>query len=83
MLDLLGRTRIRADCAHAIRSVTRAIDMLLSAHGASAFADSNPLQRLWRDSAVGARHAWAVPAVAVESYGKALLGREEQITAFL
>ena len=82
-LDLVGRTRIRADCAHAIRSVTRAIDILLSAHGASAFADSNPLQRLWRDSAVGARHAWAVPAVAVESYGKALLGREEQITAFL
>lgn len=83
MLDIVSRARIRADCAHAIRSVTRGIDMLLSAHGASSFANINPLQRLWRDSAVGARHAWAVPGVAVESYGKALLGREDHITSFL
>jgi alkylation response protein AidB-like acyl-CoA dehydrogenase len=83
MLDIVSRARIRADCAHAIRSVTRGIDMLLSAHGAGSFASANPLQRLWRDSAVGARHAWAVPSVAVESYGKALLGRDDHITSFL
>jgi alkylation response protein AidB-like acyl-CoA dehydrogenase len=81
--DVLARARVRADTAWALDNVTRAIDILLSAHGASSFAESNPLQRIWRDSAVAARHAVTLPAVNYEVYGKALLGRDDQITPLI
>lgn len=78
--DVLTRARIRADTGWAIEHITKAIDLLLFAHGAGSFAEANPLQRLWRDSAVAARHAVTLPAVSYEVYGKALLDREDQIT---
>jgi alkylation response protein AidB-like acyl-CoA dehydrogenase len=81
--DVLARARVRADTAWALENVTRAIDILVSAHGASSFAESSPLQRIWRDSAVAARHAVTLPAVGYEVYGKALLGREDQITPLI
>jgi alkylation response protein AidB-like acyl-CoA dehydrogenase len=81
--DVLARARVRADTAWVLENVTRAIDILLSAHGASSFAESNPLQRIWRDSAVAARHAVTLPAVDYEVYGKALLGRDDQITQLI
>lgn len=78
--DRLVRARVRADTGWAVQNITQAIDTLLFAHGAGSFAEVNPLQRLWRDSAVAARHAFVVPAVNYEVYGKELLGREDQIT---
>jgi len=78
--DLLARARVRADTGWAIEHITKAIDTLLSAHGAASFAESSALQRLWRDSTVAARHAVILPIVGYEVYGKALLGREDQIT---
>jgi alkylation response protein AidB-like acyl-CoA dehydrogenase len=56
---------------------------MLSAHGAASFAQANPLQRIWRDSAVAARHALALPIVNYEIYGKALLGRPDQPTVLI
>jgi len=82
-LDVLSRARVRADTGWALEHVTGAIDILLSAHGAGSFAQSNPLQRFWRDSAVAARHAVVLPAVAYEVYGKALLGRTDHITPLI
>ncbi|MBV9793718.1 MAG: acyl-CoA dehydrogenase family protein [Actinobacteria bacterium] len=82
-LDVLARARVRADTGWVLENVTRAIDILLSAHGAGSFAESNPLQRIWRDSAVAARHAVTLPAVDYEVYGKALLGRDDQITPLI
>jgi alkylation response protein AidB-like acyl-CoA dehydrogenase len=82
-LDVLARARVRADTAWVLENVTRAIDILLSAHGAGSFAESNSLQRIWRDSAVAARHAVTLPAVNYEVYGKALLGRDDQITPLI
>lgn len=82
-LDVLTRTRVRADTGWVLDHITRAIDILLSAHGAGSFADANPLQRIWRDSAVAARHAVTLPAVNYEIYGKALLGRDDQITPLI
>ena len=79
-LDYLGRARVRADTGYVAEKITRAIDILLSAHGAGSFADVNPLQRIWRDSATAARHAVVSPIVGYEVYGKALLGVEEKIT---
>jgi alkylation response protein AidB-like acyl-CoA dehydrogenase len=78
--DFLARTRVRADTGWAIEHITKAIDTLLSAHGAASFAEANALQRLWRDSTVAARHAVILPIVGYEVYGKALLGREDHIT---
>ncbi len=78
--DFVTRARVRADTGWIIDSVVRAINILLSAHGAGSFADANPLQRIWRDSAVAARHAVVLPVVGYEIYGKALLGRDDHIT---
>lgn len=81
--DVLLRARVRADTGWVLDHVTKAIDLLLFAHGAGSFAEANPLQRIWRDSAVAARHAVTLPAVNYEVYGKALLGRDDQITPLI
>lgn len=77
-LDYKARARVRADTGWVAEHVTRAIDILLSAHGAGSFGDTSPLQRIWRDSATAARHAIVSPVVGYEIYGKALLGVEEK-----
>ncbi len=78
--DFLARARVRSDTGYVAECVTRAIDILLSAHGAGSFAEVNPLQRIWRDSATAARHAIVSSAVSYEIYGKALLGLADSIT---
>ncbi len=78
--DFRTRARVRADTGWAIDHVVKAINILLYAHGAGSFAEANPLQRIWRDSSVAARHAVILPAVSYEVYGKALLDRDDQIT---
>jgi alkylation response protein AidB-like acyl-CoA dehydrogenase len=78
--DFLARARTRSDTGYVAECITRAIDILLSAHGAGSFAETNPLQRIWRDSATAARHAIVSPAVSYEVYGKALLGVTDSIT---
>ena len=82
-LDVVTRARVRADTGWAVDHIQQAIQILLYAHGASSFADSNPMQRIWRDSSVAARHAVVLPIVGYEVYGKALLGREDQITPLI
>jgi alkylation response protein AidB-like acyl-CoA dehydrogenase len=81
--DPAARARVRADTGWAVEHITQAIDLLLYAHGAGSFAEANPLQRIWRDSAVAARHAVVLPTVNYEVYGKALLGRDDQITPLI
>lgn len=73
-LDYLSRARVRADTGWAIRKAREAIDAVISANGASSFAEVSPLQRLWRDSNTAGRHAVVMPPVNQEIYGKALLG---------
>jgi alkylation response protein AidB-like acyl-CoA dehydrogenase len=84
-LDYVTRARVRADIGWAIRKARESIDLVMSANGASSFADASPLQRIWRDSNTAGRHAVALPAVNQELYGKALLGipYEENITALI
>jgi alkylation response protein AidB-like acyl-CoA dehydrogenase len=48
-------TQPNMDLADAARDCRSAVDKLLDLHGASGFAVSNPLQRYWRDIAVGSR----------------------------
>lgn len=78
--DFLARARARSDTGYAAECITRAIDILLSAHGAGSFAETNPLQRIWRDAATAARHAIVAPTVSYEIYGKALLGVTDPIS---
>lgn len=80
--DQITRARHRADAAKAAESIVRAVDLLMYAHGAASFAESNTLQRIWRDVNTAARHGILLPAVSYEVYGKALLGVEERVTAF-
>jgi alkylation response protein AidB-like acyl-CoA dehydrogenase len=78
--DYRNRARVRADTGYAVQSVIEALTILMNAHGAGGFAEASPLQRIWRDANVAARHAVVSPAVGYEVYGKALLGVEERIT---
>ena len=55
----------------AAQDARQAIDDLISANGASSFAEASPIQRLWRDSSTGGRHAVIMPSVNQEVYGKA------------
>ena len=75
--DYLTRARNRAYVGWAAETVSKAIEMLLTAHGSGGFAEVNSIQRFWRDQAVAARHAFILPALGYELYGKALLGRED------
>ena len=79
-LDYVTRARVRADTGWAGEMARLAIDRFVSAHGASSFADANPMQRIWRDANTAARHAVVNPNVNLEVYGKALLGVDNDVT---
>ena len=79
----LLRARCRADASVAARHVTRALETLMYAHGSRGFADASPLQRIWRDANVAARHGMLLPQVNLEVYGAALVGAEETVSPFL
>ena len=81
--DLTARARARADAALVAKYCREAVDLLVSAHGTSSLADSNRLQRLWRDIHVASHHAITEWQVNLEIYGKALLGVEANITPLI
>jgi alkylation response protein AidB-like acyl-CoA dehydrogenase len=74
--DVTARARMRVDTALTAKYCREAVDMLVSAHGTTALADWNPMQRLWRDIHVASHHAVTEWQVNLEVYGKALLGQE-------
>ncbi|WP_285730600.1 acyl-CoA dehydrogenase family protein [Nocardiopsis sp. ATB16-24] len=78
--DLLTRAQVRADLGHVVENTTAAIDGLMYVHGSGGFAETDPLQRVWRDAHVAARHAVVQPSIGKEIYGKALLGVDERIS---
>jgi alkylation response protein AidB-like acyl-CoA dehydrogenase len=78
----LLRARYRADAAVAARSINRALETLVTAHGSSGFADASPVQRIWRDASVAARHGMLIPQVNLEIYGAALVGAENTVSPF-
>lgn len=78
--DHLARARIRQHTGHAAQLCRQAVDDLVTAHGAAAFAESSPLQAYVRDIHAASRHAVANPASCSEIFGRALLGVEPNIT---
>jgi alkylation response protein AidB-like acyl-CoA dehydrogenase len=81
--DYDARAKSRMDTGVTVSYAREAIRILVSAHGASSFADSSPLQRIWRDSEVASRHAVVSPEISAEVYGKALLGVRGDVTALV
>ena len=71
------------DTVQAVVNAREASRELMSAHGASAFAESSPLQRIWRDSEVASRHAIVHTGIGTEVYGRALLGVTGGITPLI
>jgi alkylation response protein AidB-like acyl-CoA dehydrogenase len=53
------RARLRLELATAAQECRQAVEKLLDLHGASGFTQDNPLQRFWRDVAVGTRRTTA------------------------
>lgn len=72
-------SRIRGDVGQAVNLVTVALDELMWAHGAGAFAESNPLQQYWRDANAAARHAMLNPRIGRELYGGAFFGLDSVV----
>ncbi len=81
--DLLTRARTRMDSTRVTQQCRAAIDLLVTVHGSSAFNESNPLQRIWRDINVGSRHAGFGMGVPEQVYGRALVGRDPREISIL
>jgi alkylation response protein AidB-like acyl-CoA dehydrogenase len=79
-MTYVERARVRNDTGVSIKAAREAIRILCSAHGASSFADSSPMQRWWRDSEVASRHAVIVPETSALIYGRALMGFTEGVS---
>lgn len=79
-LDKLTRARVRMDTGIIGELVKEGIDKLMTANGASSFADGNVLSMIWRDSEIAGRHALVMPELGKEAYGRMLLGADEPLT---
>lgn len=67
-------SRLHLNLYEAARDCRSALELMLDLHGPSGFRAANPLQRLWRDIAVGSRHAHLNGYLAMESYGRVVAG---------
>lgn len=79
-LERMIRGRVRMDTGIIGELVKDGIDRLMTANGASSFADANLLNRLWRDSEIAGRHALVMPELGKEAYGRLLLGADEPLS---
>ena len=79
----LERARLRRNAAHAVRQCREAVDVLVSAVGASAVAEADPLESLLRDAQTASRHAIAQPEVNAELWARELLDIEPNISAMI
>jgi alkylation response protein AidB-like acyl-CoA dehydrogenase len=80
VMDLTARARVRMDTSLVAKYCREAVEVLVAAHGTSSLADSNRMQRLWRDVHTASHHAITEWQVNLEVYGKALLGVEPNIS---
>ncbi|GAA3604491.1 acyl-CoA dehydrogenase [Kineosporia mesophila] len=67
------RSTWRMDLVSAAGSCRSAMEYLLDLHGAAGFDPQEPLQRVWRDVAVGTRYVGLNPYIAAEDHARVLL----------
>lgn len=82
-LTLRERARTRADAGTAAQYAHDAVEILLDVAGSSSFAESNPLQRHWRDLGAASRHTFLGRRLLQELYGRVELGLEPEITPYI
>jgi 3-hydroxy-9,10-secoandrosta-1,3,5(10)-triene-9,17-dione monooxygenase len=82
-LPFAKRAQMRMDVGYAMRCCRDAVDLLLSVQGASAFAETNPLQRAWRDLEMASRHGLVTGEIPQEIYGRTLVGNLEPLSPFV
>ncbi len=80
MMEFAMRARIRMDCAAAVRQCLEAVETLYLACGGSGLAESNPVQRAWRDLHAVNMHGALALETNQEMYGRILLGLEPNTT---
>lgn len=68
----LATARARTAFAAATKDALAALERIVDLHGTKGMARSHPVQRLWRDAAVGARHVLLNRFMIEEEYGKLL-----------
>ncbi|MAJ93573.1 MAG: oxidoreductase [Rhodospirillaceae bacterium TMED63] len=68
------RARIRMDSAYAVRLCMEAGEAMFLASGGSGLAESNPVQRAWRDLHAINQHALLQLPTNAEIYGRIILG---------
>ncbi|MFC7340482.1 acyl-CoA dehydrogenase family protein [Saccharopolyspora griseoalba] len=81
--EALERARLRRNAAHAVRQCREAVDELVSAVGAGAVAESDPLESLLRDIQTASRHAIAHPSANAEVWARELLGIDPNISQMI
>ncbi|WP_306215980.1 acyl-CoA dehydrogenase family protein [Actinoplanes sp. RD1] len=69
-MPVTERIKLRMELSTAARECREAMELLLDLHGASGFDEDNPLQRFWRDVAVGTRHPFFTPYTLAEDQGR-------------
>lgn len=69
-------TEWRTNQAYAVKMCVEAVDRLFSAAGASAWFETNEIQRLFRDSHMTAAHAYTDYDVCAQIYGRQIMGLE-------
>jgi alkylation response protein AidB-like acyl-CoA dehydrogenase len=79
-LPFVKRAQMRMDLGYAMRCCREAIGLLLNVQGASAFAEANPIQRIWRDLEMASRHGLLAGEIPHEIYGRALVGNFEPLS---
>jgi len=79
-LPFTRRAQMRMDLGYAMRRCREAVGLLLNVQGASAFAETNPLQRVWRDLEMASRHGLLAGEIPQEIYGRALVGNFEPLS---
>ena len=79
MPDLETRARIKMECAYAAQQTRLAVNEIVEIIGASAAADFNPLQQVFRDMWTSSLHGLFRPSNAAEVYGRVLLGLDPGI----
>jgi alkylation response protein AidB-like acyl-CoA dehydrogenase len=70
----LAIARTRMDGGFAARQICLVVDKLLDVGGAGRFAQSSPVQRIWRDLGTATRHPALVTEIDRERYARLLLG---------
>lgn len=81
--DWPTRARLRMNSTLIAQHCREAVDTLLTAYGTSAFHESNPLQRIWRDINVGSRHVAFGLGIPEQIYGRTLVGGDPREVSYL